>query len=73
MLSKDIPKEESVLDLEVPVKTSVDVDNQSGNIVVNGLENKHMSLRTSFGNIRAENIISDLTVKSSSGNITLTK
>jgi hypothetical protein len=61
----------SVLDFEVPVKTDVNLSNNSGNITMNGLENKSMVLKTQFGNIKAENIVSDLTLKSSSGNITV--
>lgn len=65
--------EMSVLDFEVPAKTEVDLSNHSGDLSVSGLINDHISLNTQFGDIKAENMTSALTLKSSSGNITLNK
>lgn len=71
MLSKDISNKSSVLNFEVPVNTAIEVNNTSGNVTVNGIESENMSLQTSFGNLKAENITSNLTARSSSGNVCL--
>lgn len=73
MLSADIANDRSVIDLEVPARTGIDVNNSSGNVAVSGILNERMHLQTTFGDIKADNITSSLVLKSSSGDITLTR
>ena len=73
MLSRDMGSETSVLNFEVPASIDVDINNSSGDIAISGLSNKSTRLMTSFGDIKANNISSHLTVHSSSGNTMLTK
>lgn len=63
--------ENSVLDFEVPVSTDILVNNASGDVQVAGIRSPHTSLKTSYGNIKVQDLASDLTLKSSSGNISL--
>ncbi len=63
--------ENSVLDFEVPASTDVLVSNSSGDIQVSGIRSPRTSLKTSYGNIKGQDLVSDLTLKSSSGNISL--
>lgn len=71
MHSSDISNKSSVLNFEVPVNTAIEVNNTSGNVTVSGIESQNMSLQTSFGNLKAENITSNLIASSSSGNVCL--
>ncbi len=61
----------SYLNLQLPEATAIKVFNCSGNITVSGPFKSRAELKSSFGNIKADNISADLKVSSSSGNITV--
>ncbi len=57
------------LNLKVPLKTNIHVDNSSGNVSVNNISKSNVELDASSGNVTAENIENDIILKTSSGDI----
>lgn len=67
-------EESSYLNFEVPSEMDVDVTVQSGNVNLNGLSNKFTRLRSIFGSVKVNDLTSSsLIVKTSSGNVELSK
>lgn len=64
---------EGTLDIELPAATNVLLKNASGDISVKGLNGKQCEVQSNFGDIHAEDIQTNIKLKSSSGNITLLK
>lgn len=62
---------ESLLTFDVPQHVNVYVDNSSGNVTAGNLHAENVTLLTSSGNIRANDISGNLKIKCSSGNIEL--
>jgi hypothetical protein len=58
-----------ILDLRVPAKTNIRVNNVSGNIMASDLGGEDISLESISGKIRCTNILSNLYIESVSGSV----
>jgi DUF4097 and DUF4098 domain-containing protein YvlB len=61
------------LDFQVPERIALLIKNASGNITATGLKGRPCHLESNYGTIRAEDITTDLTLRSSSGNVAFEK
>ncbi len=66
-------KMEAFLNFEVPSNIDVVINSNKGNISVDGLQGKICNLNSSYGNITANNISTNVLLKSSSGDVALTE